>query len=429
VLLEHAANEYARVGDSADVVAIAAEAERLAEELGDPALLGSAIGSHAFFESSLTGESLVDRFRRAVALEEQAGDAGGWSVAADFAKVLLDAQELDMARPIYERLVARRRADGHSILAEHLDELAFVELHAGNLDLAAELEHEAIELDTQTGREMTELSAQFRLGWIEGLRGNVDAARAACERSLRLAARTSGFTRGARLSLGYLESSLEHYDAAWHWLDPSNPATGEANPNRPVVASAEIIEVLAALGRTAEARQRLEPFAARAGALSRRWAIARAAHCEGLILAAEGDLDAAAATGTEAVRLAEDLGFPVPLGRALLALGAAHRRTRHKAKARATLQRAVTMFESAGARIWCQRAQRELGRIGGRSTPAGGQLSATESAIARLVAAGSSNKEVATALHLSAKTVEWNLSKIYRKLGVRSRTDLARLDL
>jgi DNA-binding NarL/FixJ family response regulator len=60
---------------------------------------------------------------------------------------------------------------------------------------------------------------------------------------------------------------------------------------------------------------------------------------------------------------------------------------------------------------------------------AGDELSATESAIAQLVASGSSNKEVATALHLSAKTVEWNLSKIYRKLGVRSRTDLARLDL
>jgi ATP/maltotriose-dependent transcriptional regulator MalT len=173
----------------------------------------------------------------------------------------------------------------------------------------------------------------------------------------------------------------------------------------------------------------LEPFASRACALSRRWAIVRGAHCEALILAAESDLDAAVAASAEAVRLAEGIGFPVPLGRALLALGVAQRRTQRKAQARTTLQRAVTAFESAGARIWCDRAQRELGRIGGRSTPVGDELSATESAIAQLVASGSSNKEVATALHLSAKTVEWNLSKIYRKLGVRSRTDLARLDL
>jgi DNA-binding CsgD family transcriptional regulator len=430
VLLEHASNEYGRVGDSADVVATAAEAERLAEELGDQALLGRAIGAHAFFESSLTGELLVDRFRRAVALEEATASVSDeWISAADLGQVFLDAQELEEARVIFQRLVRRSRAAQHAVLAEWLDLLAFVELHAGNLDLAAELEREAVELAVQTGRENTELAAQFRLGWIEGLRGNVEAARAACERSLRLAARTRGFTRGARLSLGYLESSLAHYDAAWHWLDPSNPATGDANPNRPVVPMAEIVEVLAGLGRTAEARQRLELFAARASALSRRWAIARAAHCEGLVLAAEGDLDAAASASTEAVRLADGIGFPVPLGRALLALGAAQRRTNHKAQSRATLQRAVAAFESAGARIWCDRAQRELGRIGGRSTPAGGGLSTTESAIAQLVAAGSSNKEVAAALHLSAKTVEWNLSKIYRKLGVRSRTDLARLDL
>ncbi len=430
VLIELASNEYSRTGDGPGVVAAAGEAERLAEALGDRALLGWAVGAHAFFESSLTGELLAERFRRAVALEAAtASDSDEWSSATDLGQVLLDAQELEEARAIFERLVRRGRAEQHSILAERLDDLAFVELHAGNLDLSAELEHEAIDLAAQMGRETTELYAQFRLGWIEGLRGNVEAARTACERSLRLAARTNGFTRGARLSLGYLESSFEHYEAAWRWLDPSNPATGDANPNRPVVPMAEIVEVLAGLGRTAEARQRLEPFAARASALSRRWAIARAVHCEGLILAAEGDLEAAATASAEAVRLAEGVGFPVPLGRALLALGAAQRRTQHKAQARATLQRAVAAFESAGARIWCDRAQRELARIGGRSTPAGGELSATESAIAHLVAAGSSNKEVATALHLSAKTVEWNLSKIYRKLGVRSRTDLARLDL
>jgi DNA-binding CsgD family transcriptional regulator len=430
VLIELAGNEYSRSGDGPGVVAVAGEAERLAEALGDQALLAWAAGAHAFFESSLTGELLADRFRRAVALEAATASASDeWSSATDFGQVLLDAQELEEARAIFQGLVRRGRAVQHSVLAEWLDLLAFVELHAGNLDLAAGLEHEAIDLAAQTGWEASELSAQFRLGWIEGLRGNVEAARAACERSLRLAARTSGFTRGARLSLGYLESSLEHYDAAWRWLDPSDPATGDANANRPVVPMAEIVEVLAGLGRTDEARQRLQPFADRAAALRRRWAIARAAHCEGLILAAEGDLEAAAATSTEAVGLAEDVGFPVPLGRALLALGVAQRRTYQKAQARATLQRAVAAFESAGARIWSDRAHRELGRIGGRSTPAGGELSATESAIAQLVAAGSSNKEVATALHLSAKTVEWNLSKIYRKVGVRSRTELARLDL
>ena len=84
-------------------------------------------------------------------------------------------------------------------------------------------------------------------------------------------------------------------------------------------------------------------------------------------------------------------------------------------------------FEAAGADRWAERARAELGRIGGRRAAAAGTLSATEEAIARQVAAGRTNREVAAALHLSARTVEWNLSKLYRKLGVRSRTELARV--
>ena len=77
-----------------------------------------------------------------------------------------------------------------------------------------------------------------------------------------------------------------------------------------------------------------------------------------------------------------------------------------------------------GAPLWAGQARRELSRIGGRSAPRQG-LSGTEAQIVELVVAGRSNKEVARALHLSTKTVEWNLSKVYRRLGVRSRTELA----
>ena len=74
--------------------------------------------------------------------------------------------------------------------------------------------------------------------------------------------------------------------------------------------------------------------------------------------------------------------------------------------------------------VWAERARRELKRIGGRESATTG-LSETERQIVELVVAGRSNKEVASALHLSPKTVEWNLSRIYRKLGVHSRTELA----
>jgi ATP/maltotriose-dependent transcriptional regulator MalT len=299
-----------------------------------------------------------------------------------------------------------------------------VELLTGNLAIAAQLAHEAVELAGQYGRTESEVYALFHLGWIEGVRGNVAEAREACRLSLSLATESGGFRRGARLSLGYLESSLERYDAAWVYLDPANSATGEQPLARPVVHVPEMVEVLAQLGRTEDARARLTPFAARAAELNRRWALAAAAHCEGLILVAEGDLDAADGVLRDAVDQSEANGWPIPWGRALLTLGSVQRRDGHKADARATLRSAADLFVGAGAEIWRQRAERELARIGGRTSPAGGELSPTEREIVRLVAAGHSNKHVARDLHVSVRTVEWNLSKVYRKLNVSSRAQL-----
>jgi ATP/maltotriose-dependent transcriptional regulator MalT len=222
-----------------------------------------------------------------------------------------------------------------------------------------------------------------------------------------------------------LESSLEHYDEACIYLDPANPLTGIVSPLRPVVAVPEQVEVLVGLGRTGEARALLEPYEERATALARTFALARVAHCRGLILAAEGDLAGAETAAALAVTINAEHRWAVHLGRSLLALGAVQHRRGRKANARATLERSVAVLDEAGAVIWRDRARRELGRIGGRSSPAGSRLSATEAGIAELVASGCSNAEVAQALHLSRKTVEWNLSKIYRKLGVRSRTELA----
>jgi DNA-binding NarL/FixJ family response regulator len=74
--------------------------------------------------------------------------------------------------------------------------------------------------------------------------------------------------------------------------------------------------------------------------------------------------------------------------------------------------------------LWAEKAREELSRVGGRA-PASSELTPTEERIAALVAAGKSNKEVAAELFLTVRTVETNLSRIYAKLGVRSRTELA----
>ena len=82
------------------------------------------------------------------------------------------------------------------------------------------------------------------------------------------------------------------------------------------------------------------------------------------------------------------------------------------------------MFEELGARLWAEKAGTELAQLGGRR-PQDGRLTPTESQIASLVAQGRTNQQVADALFISPKTVEWNLSKVYRKLQVRSRSELA----
>ena len=118
--------------------------------------------------------------------------------------------------------------------------------------------------------------------------------------------------------------------------------------------------------------------------------------------------------------------MPFEEARTLLVLGATRRRARMKRPAREALEQALAIFDELGARLWAEKARAELARIGGRRAPATGELTPTEQRIAALAAEGRSNKEIATALFVTPKTVGTQLSRIYRKVGVHSRTELAR---
>ena len=142
------------------------------------------------------------------------------------------------------------------------------------------------------------------------------------------------------------------------------------------------------------------------------------------MLAAEGQIDEALAALEQAVADHARLPNPFERARTLLVLGTVQRRARRKRAARETLERALAEFEQVGAPLWAAKAAAELRRIGGRLSY-DGELSETERRIAELVASGRTNQEVAESLSLSPKTVEWNLSKVYKKLGVRGRAELA----
>jgi DNA-binding NarL/FixJ family response regulator len=107
----------------------------------------------------------------------------------------------------------------------------------------------------------------------------------------------------------------------------------------------------------------------------------------------------------------------------MLALGQIQRRRRQKRAAAEALQEAVRTFDEIGTSLWAARARAELNRVAG--SPAGDtDLTPSEQRVAELAASGMTNREVAAAMFISPKTVEANLARIYRKLGIRSRAEL-----
>ncbi len=157
---------------------------------------------------------------------------------------------------------------------------------------------------------------------------------------------------------------------------------------------------------------------------NRTWVLAHVTRCRGLVAAARGNVEEGIRLLDAATREHEQVGDPFGRARALLALGVLRRRARQKRTAREAIEAAVASFEALGAAGWAEKARGELGRIGGR-TPAVG-LTAAEQRVAALVAEGRTNREVAAALFLAEPTVASHISHVYAKLGVRSRTELAR---
>jgi DNA-binding CsgD family transcriptional regulator len=115
--------------------------------------------------------------------------------------------------------------------------------------------------------------------------------------------------------------------------------------------------------------------------------------------------------------------MPFERARTLLVKGTIDRRRRQKRAARETLEQALDIFERLEAPLWAEKARQEIARVGVRSEAQQG-LTPVEERIARLASTGQTNREIASALFISVKTVEDNLSRIYRKLGIRSRAQL-----
>ena len=231
---------------------------------------------------------------------------------------------------------------------------------------------------------------------------------------------------GSAWILGFLELSLGDPSAALSHLGRSYELRSAfmLEPGQRLELG-DFLEALVGVGELERADEVIATWQERAEKLDRASTLAILARSRGLFLAAQGDLDGASASFQDALREHARTVDPFQHARTLLALGATERRAKRRADARATLEAALAVFERLGSPLWAGKARAELGRIGGRA-PSRGDLTASERRVAVLVAEGKTNREVATALFLGERTVASHLTHIYAKLGVRSRTELAR---
>jgi DNA-binding CsgD family transcriptional regulator len=160
-----------------------------------------------------------------------------------------------------------------------------------------------------------------------------------------------------------------------------------------------------------------------------RWSGAGSARADAHAAAARGDLDEAVAAHERCLAADRIAEMPFEAARARLGLGAVLRRANRRRSAREALQAAATALDEMGSPVWAARARAELAAVSGRAPSAVDELTGMQRRVATLAAAGRTNAEIAAELFLSVRTVEAHLAAVYRKVGARSRTELAYLTM
>jgi len=231
----------------------------------------------------------------------------------------------------------------------------------------------------------------------------------------------------ARAALGFLEITEGDPAAAHAWLEPAVEilaAMGSKEPGA-IPFLPDAVEAKVGVGDLEGAEELADLLETQATALGRPNALATAHRCRGIVAAARRDLDDADDHLRRALEVHASQEQPFELGRTLLVAGEVHRHMRRQGSSRELLARSIEVFQRLGAEPWTEKAGQERRRVGGRR-PSPTDLTPAEEEVAHLVAEGRTNREVATALFISVHTVDAHLRRIYRKLQVRSRTELAR---
>jgi DNA-binding NarL/FixJ family response regulator len=411
---------------------MAEEAVAQAERVSQPHLVGLALGMSVILRF-LCGEGFDETdLHRAVQMEDpdiftplvfrpsvQRALLLAWTGNVDDSHEVLEA--------VRRRCVEKGEEGELVFIAQHV---VLSSIWRGDFVEATLVAEDAMERARQLGGDTPLFLAYGLRAKLAAYAGREADTRDAAGEALEIGRRTGSFRLAERIvaAVGFLEVSLGRYEAAMATLQPLvtkfDPAlTPTELPNAEFLADA--IDALIQLGRSAEAEPLINALERNGQRMGRAWMMAVGARGRSMLLADQNDLDAASAAAAHAIAEHDRLPMPFERARTLLLLGQLQRRQRRKESASASLQEALDIFERLHVPLWADRTRAELVRasVGPRRS---GQLTPSEQRVAELAASGMKNRDVASALFISPKTVEANLARIYRKLGIKSRAELGR---
>ena len=415
-----------------DVALHDAEAAVLnAERLGDPKLISQALALHVMLTFTQGLGRDEPALQRALKLE-----APDLYIGAPFQPSTADAITKGWSGRLDEALVglvaARRRCveiGAESDLMYVSGHLAMVYVWLGRYSVAADVADGLLRRGEQSGgggypivvaRSQRALASAY-LGRERVARNDAQAAIAG--------ARQCGspfLGTWPLMTLGFLEVSLGNFEKALNVLQPllARAATDSGTEIFSATYMPDAVEALVAVGRHDDAIPLIEALEHNGARHDRPWMLAVGARSRSMLFAARGELVGAEACLQHALVQHDRISMPFERARTQLLHGRVLRRQRRKQLAATAMSEALAVFEELGTSLWADRARAELVRMDVPRT-GNSDLTPAELRVARHAASGMSNKDIATALFISPKTVEHNLSSVYRKLAVRTRAELA----
>jgi DNA-binding CsgD family transcriptional regulator len=410
----------------------ASQAVKLTDELDLPALSSQACAMWVMV-NFVCGQGVDEpRLERALELEDCGVDVPDPLDASTVHALLLAwTGRLDEARAqvsVVRNRCIERGEDGHLMFIDPHSTL--IDVWRGDFTAAARTAKDAMERAEQLGGDHAFVTADAI--------GAVVAAYAGCEQEARTHARAA-IERASRcgspwladqtiMSLGFLEVSLGNNADALTTLLPL-VARFSTLPSMEIFNATflpDAIEAMIALGHLKDAEPMIEALEYHGHLLDRAWMLAMAARCRSMMLAAQGDVGAATRMAQQAMTAHQRLPMPFERARTQLLLGQLQRRQRQRDAATTTLTEALAAFEGMKTALWADRTRYELSRIG-KSATRTTLLTPSEERVAELAASGMTNRDIGAAVFISPKTVEANLSRIYRKLDIHTRAELGRV--